>query len=102
MVAGDGPSPRLVLAVVRGIASDDRTLTSALMRGGLEYRGWGHDRHLLASIFDAINQNTLATGSWRKGKAPKIAPWPRPTAKKRRKKHHTVAELYAAMKTKKG
>lgn len=43
-----------------------------------DFRGWGHDRYLLAAIFDAVNLNTRATGQWGKGKAPKFDPYPRP------------------------
>lgn len=73
-------------------------MTHALMLGGPEHLGWGMDRHIAASVFDAVNQNTLATGSWKKGKAPKFQAWPRPGAKKKRKrKKRSVGELYAAL-----
>lgn len=38
----------------------------------------------MASIFDAINANTRATGNF-KGKPPTMKPWPRPTSKPRAK-----------------
>jgi hypothetical protein len=53
-----------------------------------------------ADLFDAINQNTRATGQWGKGKAPKIPAYPRPQAKKAEKKKNkaikprSVAEIY--------
>ncbi|MFI0985021.1 hypothetical protein [Streptomyces exfoliatus] len=52
-----------------------------------------------ADLFDAINQNTRATGQWGKGKAPKLPEYPRPKAKKTEKpgkspKPRTVAEIY--------
>jgi hypothetical protein len=44
-----------------------------------DWRGWGHDRHLLAAIFDAVQANTVVTArvaGAKKVRAPK--PWPRP------------------------
>jgi hypothetical protein len=54
-------------------------MTVALASGGRTHFGWGTDRHLLADVYDAVNQNTRATGTWAKGKAPTLPPWPRPT-----------------------
>ncbi len=81
----------------------DTSLTVALASGGREHFGWGVDRHMQADVFDAINQNTRATGQWGKGKAPKIPPWPRPKAPKKPAKaaaekktgrRVSVAEIY--------
>ncbi|MFI1655617.1 hypothetical protein ACH4ZU_12020 [Streptomyces sp. NPDC020472] len=53
-----------------------------------------------ADLYDALNQNTRATGQWGKGKAPKIPAYPRPKATKaerkkdQAKKPRTVAEIY--------
>ncbi|MFJ9827701.1 hypothetical protein ACIRSU_25555 [Streptomyces sp. NPDC101160] len=70
----------------------------ALASGSREHFGWGQDRHLAADLFDAINQNTRATGQWGKGKAPKIPHYPRPQAKKTEKqkprKPRSVADIY--------
>ncbi|MGA5019248.1 hypothetical protein ACPCAA_17750 [Streptomyces griseoincarnatus] len=55
---------------------------------------------MTADLFDALNQNTRATGQWGKGKAPKIPSYPRPKAAKaekkkdKAKKPRTVAEIY--------
>ncbi|MER7111202.1 hypothetical protein [Streptomyces sp. NPDC000229] len=55
---------------------------------------------MTADLFDALNQNTRATGQWGKGKAPKIPAYPRPKATKaekkkdKAKKPRTVAEIY--------
>ncbi|MFF9644728.1 hypothetical protein [Kitasatospora aureofaciens] len=95
MIAGRGPSPALVLLLAQRLP--DTSLTVALASGGREYFGWGVDRYLAADTFDALNQNTRATGNWGKGKAPKIPPWPRPTAKPQKastKKHTSVAGIY--------
>lgn len=76
----------------------DDSLTSALANGGRSQFGWGTDRHLTADLFDAINQNTRASGQWGKRGAPKIDPWPRPKGKKadkKKKKPVTVADLYS-------
>ncbi|MEU5403712.1 hypothetical protein ABZ348_30975 [Streptomyces sp. NPDC005963] len=55
-----------------------------------------------ADLYDALNQNTRATGQWGKGKAPKFKPWPRPknkskvaeAAEKDSKRRVSVAEIY--------
>lgn len=57
--------------------------------------GWGVDRHMRADLYDAINLNTKATGSWKKGKAPDIPAWPRPTREEQTPKRVTVADVYA-------
>ncbi|MGM9381116.1 hypothetical protein [Streptomyces antibioticus] len=58
---------------------------------------------MTADIFDAINQNTRATGNWGKGKAPKLPAWPRPKPSKKASttsgpkkagKRVSVAEIY--------
>lgn len=97
VVAGDGPPPRLVLALAQALPDD--SLTHALMLGDRDHFGWGHTRHLLASIYDALNQNTIATGSWKKGKTPKLSLWPRPGSKKKAKRKGPVslAALHAAL-----
>jgi hypothetical protein len=99
VIAGRGPSPALVLALVQRLP--DTSLTIALASGGREHFGWGIDRHMQADIFDAINQNTRATGQWGKGKAPKFQPWPRPKAAKKdtgtegkKNRRVSVADLY--------
>jgi hypothetical protein len=98
VIAGRGPSPALVLLLVRRLP--DTSLTVALASGGREFFGWGQDRHLAADLFDAINQNTRATGQWGKGKAPKLPAYPRPNPKnaqakkKAGKRPVSVAEIY--------
>lgn len=56
-------------------------MTAALASGGRELFGWGVDRHIAADTFDALNQNTRATGNWGKGRAPTMPAWPRPQVK---------------------
>lgn len=75
----------------------DTSLTVALASGGRDQFGWGVDRHLSADLFDALNQNTRATGNWGKGRAPKMPAWPRPKAKKKaagKPAKASVAALY--------
>jgi hypothetical protein len=97
VIAGRGPSPALVLLMVQRLP--DTSLTFALASGGREHFGWGVDRHMRADIFDALNQNTRATGNWGK-KAPKFDPWPRPKVKKKAvpkgksKRRISVADIY--------
>ncbi|MEU0344242.1 hypothetical protein ABZ092_36210 [Streptomyces bobili] len=101
VIEGRGLSPYFVMALVRRLP--DTSLTVALASGGREHFGWGVDRHLNADIYDALNQNTRATGNWGKGKAPKIPGWPRPkplkkptkaTGPKTAGKRVSVAEIY--------
>ncbi|MFE7124030.1 hypothetical protein [Streptomyces sp. NPDC057617] len=96
MIAGQGPSPALVLALVRRLP--DTSLTVALASGGREFFGWGQDRHLAADLYDAVNANTRATGQWGRSKAPKIPPYPRPkkaTANRvGERRPMSVAEIY--------
>ncbi|QDP44220.1 tail assembly chaperone [Streptomyces phage Celia] len=96
VIAGRGPSPSLVALLVQRLP--DTSLTIALAAGGREHFGWGVDRHMSADLYDALNQNTRATGNWGKGKAPKIPEYPRPKSRaaKAKKKFKTVAELYKA------
>lgn len=73
----------------------DTSLTVALASGGREHFGWGVDRHMNADLFDALNQNTRATGNWGKGKAPKFDPRPRPGRKKKNgKKKVTLTDIF--------
>lgn len=103
VIEGRGPSPYFVLALARRLP--DTSLTIALASGGRDHFGWGVDRHMQADIYDAINQNTRATGNWGKGRAPKIPGWPRPKplkkpnkgdggTKKKAGKRVSVAEIY--------
>lgn len=95
VIEGRGPAPSLVISQLKRLP--DTSLTVALSSGGREYFGWGVDRHMQADLFDAINQNTRATGNWEK-EAPDIPPWPRPgtATTPEEKKPRSVAELYEA------
>lgn len=76
----------------------DTSLTVALASGGREHFGWGVDRHMQADLYDALNQNTRASGNWGKKGPPKIPSWPRPKPDQKKpeeKKPVSVAELYA-------
>ena len=69
-------------------------MTTALASGGKDHFGWGMDRHMMADLYDALNQNTRATGNWGK-KPPKFPTYPRPTsAPKGEKKPVTVADIF--------
>ncbi|QYW07865.1 tail assembly chaperone [Streptomyces phage RedBear] len=97
VIEGRGPSPSLVILLVQRLP--DTSLTAALASGGREQFGWGVDRHMAADIFDALNQNTRATGNWGKKGAPKLPEYPRPKVKKskdkdRPKKKVSVADLF--------
>lgn len=94
-IQGRGLSPSLVLLLAQRLP--DTSLTVALASGGRDHFGWGVDRHMAADIFDALNQNTRATGNWGKGKPPKFPMWPRPNKKAKtpeQKRPKTVKELF--------
>lgn len=76
-----GPSPALLMLLVQRLP--DTSLTTALFQGGREHFGWGADRYLQADVFDALNQNTRATGNWGKKGPPKIEPYPRPKVRRK-------------------
>lgn len=75
------------------------------MRGGEDHVGWDQTTYLLADIFDALNQNTRASGNFKK--PPKIPPYPRPKKPYRptgpaqgglkKKSKVTVAQLWGQM-----
>ncbi|MEU8133235.1 hypothetical protein [Streptodolium elevatio] len=97
MIEGRGPSPALVMVLVQRLP--DTSLTVALAAGGKQFFGWGVDRHMTADLFDALNQNTRATGNWGKKGPPKLPEWPRPKADKKarkteKKRRRSVAEIY--------
>lgn len=50
------------------------------MQGGRDHFGWDEKAYILANIYDAIRDNTRATGNW-KHKPPNIPPHPRPKSK---------------------
>ena len=100
VIAGDGPPPILVCELIRGLPDD--SMTHALRQGGMQFLGWGTDRHIAASTFDAVSVGTVASGNW-KGKPPKPPTYPRPTIKDAVKKTKaTVADLFAKMSRKYG
>lgn len=60
----------------------------------MDHFGWGLDRYMAADLYDALNQNTRATGNWGK-KPPTFPTYPRPTSRKRgEQKQVTVADLW--------
>lgn len=84
-------------------------MTIALMRDSEnfhEHMGRDASWYVLADIYDATNQNTRATGNWKKGKTPEFEPYPRPgrSGKKKskrgkkagdKKRPTTVADIYS-------
>jgi len=65
------PSPRFLLALVRGLP--DGCWTQALLAEMPELRGWTREMSLLADVFDNISVNTVATGF---GKSRRPYLWP--------------------------
>lgn len=99
VVAGNGPPPILVSELVRGLPDD--SMTHALKQGGMQFLGWGTDRHMAASTYDAINNNTVASGNWGK-KPPTLPSYPRPSVKTLEKPKATVAALFDKLTAKLG
>jgi len=66
--------------------------------GGRQFLGWGQDRQIAAATYDAVRDNTLATGNFKKGKKPSFKPWPRPKGKPRSKPKATVKDLFKRMR----
>lgn len=100
VVRGDGPPPAVVLSHIAGLPVGSMFVSMRLAekRGGdwREYVGKDDTWWALADVYDAVNTNTRATGQWKKGKAPKIDPYPRP-GDKAKKKPKTLADLHAAL-----
>lgn len=90
-----GMAPCFVISLIQRLP--DTSLTSAIASGGREYFGWGQDRHMLADLFDALNQNTRASGNWGK-KPPKVEPRPRPGKGLGQKKKTSVADIFNRFK----
>lgn len=70
-IESGSPSPRFLLALVRGLP--DGCWTQALLAEVPELRGWTREVSLLADVFDNISVNTVATGF---GKSRRPALWP--------------------------
>jgi len=70
--------------LLRRLPLESRTI--AAQQGGDEYWGWTTDRHLSASILDALNSLTFAFISANSRKKPKVPkPVPRPGDSERKK-----------------
>jgi len=79
-IAGHGTAPSfLVYSLIPGLPPG--CMTHAQMLGGDDWRerlGKSAEWYALADVYDALNQNTRATGNWKKGKTPDFPPYPRP------------------------
>lgn len=95
MIEGNGPPPSLVLELIRGLPDD--SMTAALNQGGIQYLGWGVDRHMNASMYDALSVNTAVSGNWR-SKPPKFPPYPRPQKTIKKNQKVSVAQAFAALR----
>lgn len=83
-------SPRSILARLRWLP--DNSALSASFRG--EPRGWGQDRHLAATLVDALQQNSWITAAVAtKRKPPKPKALQRPKSTKTRARVVRVADL---------
>lgn len=76
-------SPRMLLARLKSLP--DTSALHASVRG--EPRGWGGDRHLLATVIDAIQVNTWITKAASTKRKPRK---PKPIKRPKQKKQQTV------------
>lgn len=77
VLAGHTHSPRTLLSYI--VWLPDNSALAASMRGE-KSRGWGTERHLLATLVDAVQANTwvtAATASKRKPRKPTRVPRPK-------------------------
>jgi hypothetical protein len=72
--------PARLLSFIENLPEDGPF--KAALQGGPEFRSWDIKTYLLADLYDAVCTNTVVSGNWAKGKAPKIPPYPRPGAEK--------------------
>lgn len=100
-VVGGEVSPAEGIALINALPEGSRYMAAHL--GGEDAEVYlGVDRHyrVLADIYDAVTNNTLATGNWRKGKAPKLEPYPVPEVllkerqQERKRKNRTIRDLH--------
>lgn len=79
VLAEHSHSPRTLLSYIAWLP--DNSALAAAMRA--EPRGWGSERHLLATVVDAIQANTYVTAKAARGRPKKPKPIPRPRSKKK-------------------
>ena len=99
MLHGD---PSLVFALYARLPQD--SMTRAQERDSenwVYYMGADPSYYVLSALYDAINVNTVATGWFAKGKAPKFEPWEMPEGRAKaaaaRAERRTVAGLFKAL-----
>lgn len=97
-MVGESPAlpPSLVLALIERLP--EGSLYVAEVRGGRDHFGWTTDRYMLASLYDALNLNTAASGNWKK-EPPDFKPWPRPGDEERAKKKKKKVSLESLFAT---
>lgn len=100
VVAGEH-DPALVISLIEALPPGSATHAVAVDEENWRfYLDATNSYYALASIYDAVNNNTAATGNWKK-KPPKFDPWPTPElmAKKKvkDKKPTSVRELFGAL-----
>lgn len=88
MVRGNGPHPSVVLAYIDRLPLGSKYMSERLAKemGGnwRDFLDKGVDWWLTADLYDALNQNTRASGNFKK--PPKIEPYPRPGKGKKKPK----------------
>lgn len=101
LVEGSGLTPRLALVLIGQLPIESRFM--AAHRGGAEFLGWGTDRYMMATLIDAVNQNTYVTVAANSGrkKPPKPKPMERPEATVNRKRGKMSFAAMAGMRIKK-
>ncbi len=88
-------TPRRALALIRRLPVESATI--AELRGGEQFRGWGADRYLAASMVDAIRENTHAFISANSKSKPKPPPPVKRPGKEQKPKTDSKGNSFAAM-----
>jgi hypothetical protein len=92
---GSGLTPRLALAYARQLPLESATV--AALRGGPEFRGWNHDRYMMADLIDVAQIHVHATVSANSKKRPKAPErYERPEARKRQRSNPNSFRSMAA------
>lgn len=102
---GSGYCPKQILLLIKGLPLE--SATASAIRGGDEFRGWGFDRYLSATLIDAVRENTYAfivANSKKKPKEPEPMYRPKEKVRQRRSapdpKNPFAQRLAAAKKAK--
>jgi len=96
---GSGYSPLHILTLLRQLPVESRTMSA--LRGGPQFRGWDTKQYFLASLIDAVRENTYAFICSNIQKKSDLPPAPEPVetpdhpAKSKKPKQNAFAQMAA-------